>query len=1050
MTRDIRMRIASMLASVFLVGVVAKSDLAGQDKPRQKLDRRLLAEAEKLDDEAQKLYLDGRYAEAAEKLEAAIKKAEKAYGGPPGASTANFMQRAANMYMVLGNMERAEQLTRTARDKHWVLLRELAKKDPNKEDAKKGEEGCVEMIVDCDLYLGNLLLERGRFTEADRELSDALELRKQFPAFTSEEEGQRQTALALLYRGVAKHRLGDIVNARQEIEAAIKKLSAATGGKVTHETILAKLEYAHLLHEQLEYGTAYDILLDCKEKCSEVFPKSRYKNGHLYTVKCLSLLGLTCAVLGKTSDAHTYLVEARNKQKALSANPWDNTLADISNKLGVLALLQGDMEKAEEYFAESLKIRRKLHGKTAHPDLADATHNMSGILIFRGRFKEAASDADEAIRLWEQLYSPKTHKDGHPTLAKAHLVRSLAAAGLRDREVAKTHAAVALVMYKRQAELFATQASEAETLNYIAELAVFKNCYLSAFSLDEQPDYDLLWSAKSLAFRVLNERQRILSKAAKGDDSVRKWTAKWLDVRRRLAGLTLSTASSLDPQRTKQMAALTQEKEELERQMKSTAARDLLPSASPALKDLLTILPEKAAFIDIILYNRLSLGAEKDTIVPSYLVFVVRKGKKPVAVDLGLAEPINAALEKWIAQILAELREDADEEVHRLVWKPLTPHLPTGDGATIYIASDGELARLAWAALPDKKRGTVVLQDYRLALVPNGTFLAERLASTARRFATKPVEGTFLLVADVAYSKRPAMPFSLASARPLPATMRGKEVGGFKDLEHTATEADWIKPIVGKLAGSPRLVERRQEKASVAQVLSDLPDARIVHIATHGIFAGIKDETKERYFRPEDLAVAPNGIRLGAASRNPFTHVAIALAGANLKPSPDVGASLLSGEMLAGMNLELTRLCVLPDCHSARGEQVGGEGVYGLQRALHQAAVDDVVAGLWRVRDDRSPPIMLLFYHHLASGKPPIDALREAQLFLLRNPDAFQLLAKQHAPTDVAKLVAGRPRGDDHDPDFPPRKSNPRPKVGEAKPGSTRDWAVFILSGIGE
>src|SRR5262249_36540336 len=160
----------------------------------------------------------------------------------------------------------------------------------------------------------------------------------------------------------------------------------------------------------------------CREKCSKVFPRTRYKNGHPYTVKCLSMLGLTCAVLGEFDDARKYLLEARDKQRALSTTPWDSTLGDISNKLGVLAQLQGYAATAVEQFAASLKIRRNLHGKTAHPDLADATHNMSSILIFRKRFQEAAQEADEAIRLWEQLYPRRVHKDGHPTLAKAHLV----------------------------------------------------------------------------------------------------------------------------------------------------------------------------------------------------------------------------------------------------------------------------------------------------------------------------------------------------------------------------------------------------------------------------------------------------------------------------------------------------------------------------------------------------------------------------------------------------------------------------------------------------
>ncbi len=585
-------------------------------------------------------------------------------------------------------------------------------------------------------------------------------------------------------------------------------------------------------------------------------------------------------------------------------------------------------------------------------------------------------------------------------------------------------------------------------MNYVAELSVFRDGYLSAFSMPkESPDYSLVWLSKSLVFRVLTDRTRALSEEAGKDSKVRKLVDEWREARQRLAGLMLSQASLLDPERAKQLAELTREKENLERQVNATAARNLLSPVPPTLKDLVARLPEQAAFVDIFKYSRLSPAAWRNTIAPSYMAFVVRRNRKTVAVDLGPAKAIEEALAKWIAQIQAELPEDAAEVVHRLVWRPLSQLIPTGKGATVYISPDSELARLPWAALPGRKGGTVLLQECRLALVPNGTYLAGRLAPNARRFATKPAEGTFLLVADVAYSQKPASPFSLASARPLPAAMRDNKGGQYEDLKGTAIEADWIKPVVRKLPGSPPLVERRKEKASVAQVLADLSDARVAHIATHGVFASLGPKTKQHFFRSDDLAVALNGMRLGAAARNPLTHTALVLAGANLKPGPGVGACLLSGEMLAGRDLRRGRLCVLPNCHTAKGEEVGGEGAYGLQRALHQAGFDDAVAGLWQVPDDKTPPAMLVFYHYLSSGMPPIDALREAQLFLLRNSDANRVLAVRHAPGDVVKLVAARPRGDD--PDFLPRKSSPR-KKGDPKPGSTKDWAVFVLSGLGE
>src|SRR5262249_45688125 len=158
------------------------------------------------------------------------------------------------------------------------------------------------------------------------------------------------------------------------------------------------------------------------------------------------------------------------------------------------------------------------------------------------------------------------------------------------------------------------------------------------------------------------------------------------DIRGRLAGLMLSPASPLDPERANQLAELTREKEQLERELKATAARTLLASPSATLEDLISRLPQQAAFVDFFRYDRLSPAERNDAIGPAYLAFVVRHNRRPVAVDLGAAGPIDEALGKWVAAILAEHREDAADTIQRLVWKPLAPHLPTGPGATLYIA----------------------------------------------------------------------------------------------------------------------------------------------------------------------------------------------------------------------------------------------------------------------------------------------------------------------------------------------------------------------------
>jgi CHAT domain-containing protein len=77
-------------------------------------------------------------------------------------------------------------------------------------------------------------------------------------------------------------------------------------------------------------------------------------------------------------------------------------------------------------------------------------------------------------------------------------------------------------------------------------------------------------------------------------------------------------------------------------------------------------------------------------------------------------------------------------------------------------------------------------------------------------------------------------------------------------------------------------------------------------------------------------------------------------------------------------------LVVLSACETARGGDRGGEGVLGLVRALQVAGARSVVASLWRVDDESTAELMGRFYSALATGMPRDEALRQAQLELLR------------------------------------------------------------------
>ena len=78
-------------------------------------------------------------------------------------------------------------------------------------------------------------------------------------------------------------------------------------------------------------------------------------------------------------------------------------------------------------------------------------------------------------------------------------------------------------------------------------------------------------------------------------------------------------------------------------------------------------------------------------------------------------------------------------------------------------------------------------------------------------------------------------------------------------------------------------------------------------------------------------------------------------------------------------------LVTLSACDTGHGKVFGGEGLMGLTRAFQYAGARSVVASLWSVSDESTGELMKRFYGYIKQGQTKDEALRSAQLDLLRN-----------------------------------------------------------------
>jgi len=152
----------------------------------------------------------------------------------------------------------------------------------------------------------------------------------------------------------------------------------------------------------------------------------------------------------------------------------------------------------------------------------------------------------------------------------------------------------------------------------------------------------------------------------------------------------------------------------------------------------------------------------------------------------------------------------------------------------------------------------------------------------------------------------------------------------------------------------------------------------ILHIATHGFFLSVPG-TVATGSESEPRAVA-TGPTTTPKIDNPLLRSGLALAGANQRSD-----GILTALEASGLDLWGTKLVVLSACDTGIGEVKRSEGVYGLRRSLVLAGAESQLMSLWPVSDRSTRDLMIGYYKALLHGAGRGEALRQAQLQMLKS-----------------------------------------------------------------
>jgi CHAT domain-containing protein len=94
---------------------------------------------------------------------------------------------------------------------------------------------------------------------------------------------------------------------------------------------------------------------------------------------------------------------------------------------------------------------------------------------------------------------------------------------------------------------------------------------------------------------------------------------------------------------------------------------------------------------------------------------------------------------------------------------------------------------------------------------------------------------------------------------------------------------------------------------------------------------------------------------------------------------------LLTALEAAGLDLRGTQLVVMSACDTGLGTVENGEGVLGLRRALTIAGAEAQLMRLWKVDDEATGELIADYYRRLVNGAGRAEALRAAQLGMIRS-----------------------------------------------------------------
>jgi CHAT domain-containing protein/Tfp pilus assembly protein PilF len=677
--------------------------------------------------------------------------------------------------------------------------------------------------------------------------------------------------------------------------------------------------------------------------------KEKLAPGSLAVAASLNNLGIVADDRGDLAAEEDFYRKALAIYEKLASGSLD--VAMSLNNLGDVAIDRGDLAAAEDFYRKALATREKLAPGSL--DVADSLNDLGHIANRRADLSAAEALYRKALAIYERL-SPGSTLEA----AAFHDLGTISRKIGRRADAADffRRAIAALESQKRK-----LGGSEEVKAGFAAKYNDYYRDYIEVL---------LELNQTGEAFHTL-ERSRarsLLSMLAERDLVFSSDIPAELERQRKLTDADYDGAqgsiAKLNPQKDReeidQLLAHLREVRE-----KQADIAESIRKASPRLASLQYPQPFDLESV------RKSL--DPGTVLLSYSV---GKEKAFLFVVLPAGSGKASGLSVFTLPIGEEILRQRVEAFRNLLQRKkggarATSAQLASEGASLYadlvkpaekliaaadrvlVCPDGPLHTLPFGALgrgTQRGRPSYFVEWKPLHTVVSATVYAEIKKSRREGPAASPgVE-----LAAFGDPKYPAASREKAEEMGSPEVRSAVRRGyGLEPLPNTREEVEKIASLY-----APGAVKYLGEEATEERAKAIGKDTRYIHFACHGLL-------DERFPLDSSLALTiPE------------------------KPAEGQDNGLLQAwEIFEKVRIDAD-LVTLSACETGLGKEMGGEGLVGLTRAFQYAGARSVLASLWSVADESTAELMKRFYGYLKSGKNKDEALRQAQLDLIKDPSA--------------------------------------------------------------